>query len=74
MGDSSEDESKPECDINKGAITKDLVHKCPSDPGKGSRAGQRPRHPLAGPTRKCMLTLDGYSYVIGMFDILWFLV
>lgn len=67
MGDSSEEESSQECDPTRGSKVKDLVHKCYSDPGKvlldrhtGMRAVGR-----GGPTRKCVLTLDGYSYVIG---------
>lgn len=76
MGDSSEDESKKEYEeTNKGAISKDLVRKCPSDPGKivGSRMGIRTavRNPLSGATRKCVLTLDGYSYVIGMILLIY---
>ncbi|KAG8278242.1 hypothetical protein J6590_025559 [Homalodisca vitripennis] len=40
---------------------KEAVHKCHSDPG-GSGAARRVRS-YSG--RKCVLTLDGYSYVIG---------
>jgi hypothetical protein len=67
MGDSSDDEQEYESNQSGG---KDLVHKSHSDPGKlvGNRnAARPPRYPLpTGPaTRKCVLTLDGYSYVIG---------
>lgn len=66
-----------EC-LNKSERAKDLVHKCPSDPGKilaernnakQSRAAfQNPANlqpSTSATTRKCVLTLDGYSYVIG---------
>lgn len=56
--------------------TKDLVHKCQSDPGgrttMRSQLNRSPRYPAASgasnmttTTRKCVLTLDGYNYVIG---------
>lgn len=62
-----------------GARAKDLVHKCQSDPGKvvsGSsstsavksfltRSVRYPSGIVPTTTRKCVLTLDGYSYVIG---------
>jgi hypothetical protein len=67
MGDSSEDEQiDDEYDDIPSELSKELVHKSHSDPGKGS-ANRPPRCPLpSGPTtRKCVLTLDGYSYVIG---------
>lgn len=67
MGDSSDDDT--EHDINQGGKAKDLVHKCVSDPGNvlAHRGARMVRHPTqaAGATRKCVLTLDGYSYVIG---------
>ncbi|XP_070505157.1 dual specificity calcium/calmodulin-dependent 3',5'-cyclic nucleotide phosphodiesterase 1A-like isoform X3 [Chironomus tepperi] len=76
MGDSSDDEQEyGNGQSDSGGAGKDLVHKCVSDPGKivGNRgqalATRPPRHPTSilpsGPaTRKCVLTLDGYSYVI----------
>ncbi|EZA60092.1 hypothetical protein X777_13917 [Ooceraea biroi] len=53
---------------------KDPVQKCHSDPGAvstscspGKRISRRqvPCIPSSPNTRKCVLTLDGYSYVIG---------
>lgn len=57
---------------------KDPVQKCHSDPGAASasedasyagckRISRRHVHNAVGSpaTRKCVLTLDGYSYVIG---------
>ncbi|XP_059058088.1 dual specificity calcium/calmodulin-dependent 3',5'-cyclic nucleotide phosphodiesterase 1 isoform X2 [Achroia grisella] len=47
---------------------KELVHKCHSDPGGGMALGAAPRphrhRSASGAPRKCVLTLDGYSYVI----------
>lgn len=74
MGDSSDDE--PEKDVNEGGKGKDLVHKCHSDPGKivANRTVTRTiRYPMmqpGGATRKCVLTLDGYSYVIGKMSFI----
>lgn len=51
------------------ANDKELVHKCHSDPGGGRVLGAAPRthrhRSASGAPRKCVLTLDGYSYVIG---------
>ncbi|CAH0726165.1 unnamed protein product, partial [Brenthis ino] len=51
------------------ANDKELVHKCHSDPGGGRALGAAPRahrhRSVSGALRKCVLTLDGYSYVIG---------
>ncbi|KAL1457700.1 hypothetical protein WDU94_007898 [Cyamophila willieti] len=65
---------------------KELVHKCNSDPGGGRRSigiqedsggGGIARRTRSGSSyshipvaRKCVLTLDGYSYVIGKCVIL----
>ncbi|XP_072937105.1 dual specificity calcium/calmodulin-dependent 3',5'-cyclic nucleotide phosphodiesterase 1 isoform X2 [Epargyreus clarus] len=50
------------------ANDKELVHKCHSDPGGGRALGAAPRghrhRSASGAPRKCVLTLDGYSYVI----------
>ncbi|XP_013136067.1 PREDICTED: calcium/calmodulin-dependent 3',5'-cyclic nucleotide phosphodiesterase 1A [Papilio polytes] len=50
------------------ANDKELVHKCHSDPGGGRALGAIPRtyrhRSASGALRKCVLTLDGYSYVI----------
>jgi hypothetical protein len=61
---SSDDETSNICWDNKTDVgrTKDLVHKCHSDPGKVQ--AQRQNRQVVAP-RKCLLTLDGYSYVIG---------
>lgn len=74
MGDSSDDE--PDFDINQGGKAKDLVHKCHSDPGKilaNRNVTRTVRYPMTtgGATRKCVLTLDGYSYVIGKGSFLF---
>ncbi|XP_022114733.1 calcium/calmodulin-dependent 3',5'-cyclic nucleotide phosphodiesterase 1 isoform X2 [Pieris rapae] len=54
-------------DGNSSVNDKELVHKCHSDPGGGRALGapraQRHRS-MSGALRKCVLTLDGYSYVI----------
>lgn len=59
--------------------SKDPVQKCHSDPGAASTAGTPcspgkrisrrlvPGIPTSSNTRKCVLTLDGYSYVIGEY-------
>ncbi|KOX76231.1 hypothetical protein WN51_11560 [Melipona quadrifasciata] len=61
--------------------SKDPVQKCHSDPGAASTAstpcspGKRisrrlvPGIPSSSNTRKCVLTLDGYSYVIGEYRV-----
>lgn len=72
MGDSDEDSSDESIDcVGTGVRPKDLVHKCPSDPVHGIVTGSKAlhtrsvRYPSGATTRKCVLTLDGYSYVIG---------
>lgn len=59
--------------------SKDPVQKCHSDPGAASTGGTPcspgkrisrrlvPGIPSSSNTRKCVLTLDGYSYVIGEY-------
>lgn len=62
MGDSS-DEDLSDCAAG-GNICTDLVEKCNTDGrGSGTRTNRNPSGVCA--TRKCVLTLDGYSYVIG---------
>lgn len=48
--------------------SKELVHKCNSDPG-GKKENSQPRLRSSSTSRKCVLTLDGYSYVIGKYWI-----
>lgn len=51
-----------------GGQEKEAVHKCHSDPGGGvppAGPSRRLRSISGHPSRKCVLTLDGYSYVIG---------
>ncbi|XP_037040128.1 calcium/calmodulin-dependent 3',5'-cyclic nucleotide phosphodiesterase 1-like isoform X4 [Bradysia coprophila] len=70
MGDSDEDSSDESIDcIGTAVRPKDLVHKCPSDPGHHGVVPKTlhtrsVRYPSGATTRKCVLTLDGYSYVI----------
>lgn len=75
VGKESPTQTLSEMRPNRGVRAKDLVHKCPSDPGKigistiGSSTRtlhtRSVRNPSGATTRKCVLTLDGYSYVIG---------
>lgn len=44
---------------------KDSVHKCMSDPSCKKPTTTTRRYPSGGAMRKCVLTLDGYSYMIG---------
>lgn len=74
MGDSGDEDIK-ECDFSKVGREKDIVHKCNSDPGhlvvgvgveRTNPFSASLRYPSkAGTTRKCLLNMDGYSYVIG---------
>ncbi|KAL2713950.1 hypothetical protein V1478_016507 [Vespula squamosa] len=75
-----EEEEEVEKGVSNKTMTsrqsKDPVQKCHSDPGAGSTPGtsysptkrisrkQVPGIPSSANTRKCVLTLDGYSYVI----------
>lgn len=56
-------------DGSASVSSKEMVHKCNSDPGGGQALGAAPRtqrhRSASGAPRKCVLTLDGYSYVIG---------
>lgn len=45
------------------AVNKTIVNKCFSDPS--SIRVRTSRYQTGATTRKCVLTLDGYSYVIG---------
>ncbi|XP_055681495.1 dual specificity calcium/calmodulin-dependent 3',5'-cyclic nucleotide phosphodiesterase 1-like isoform X7 [Lutzomyia longipalpis] len=72
--DSVDESATREDDRDQGRTSKDLVHKCNSDPGGertsgsssqfGSVLSRSLRHHTGTVTRKCVLTLDGYSYVI----------
>ncbi|KAK6623059.1 hypothetical protein RUM43_008911 [Polyplax serrata] len=52
---------------------KEAVHKCNSDPGGKKDKSEVGRFRGQSASRKCILTLDGYSYVIGAENC-WFTV
>ena len=49
--------------VSNSVVNKTLVNKCYSDPS--SIRVRTSRYQVGATTRKCVLTLDGYSYVIG---------